>query len=89
MIIKEVKHIKDGDILASPVLAEEKEILLEAGTVLKKEYAKLLLSMSVFYVEIEDSYEAYEFPKFIDSFCFSSLYDYLKDSNNFNNPKYL
>lgn len=65
MIIKEVKHIKDGDILASPVLAEEKEILLEAGTVLKKEYAKLLLSMSVFYVEIEDSYEAYEFPKFI------------------------
>lgn len=63
MIIKEVKHIKDGDILASPVLAEEKEILLEAGTVLKKEYAKLLLSMSVFYVEIEDCYEAYEFPK--------------------------
>lgn len=36
MIIKEVKHIQDGDILASPVLTEEKEILLEAGTVLKK-----------------------------------------------------
>ena len=46
MIIKEVKHIQDGDILASPVLTEEKEILLEAGTVLKKEYAELLFSTS-------------------------------------------
>lgn len=62
MIIKEVKHIQDGDILASPVLTEEKEILLEAGTVLKKEYAELLFSMYISYVEVLDPYEKYEVP---------------------------
>ncbi len=69
MIVREVKHIQDGDILASPVLTEEKEILLAAGTVLKNEYAELLLSMRVSYVEIQDPYEKYEIPNmfFTDS----------------------
>lgn len=69
MIVREVEHIQDGDILASPVLTEEKEILLEAGTILKIEYAELLLSMRIFYVEIQDPYEDYEFPNmfFTDS----------------------
>lgn len=54
-MVKEVKCMRGGEILSSPVFTEEKEILLPAGTVLKKEYIELLLSMSVFYVEIEDS----------------------------------
>ena len=58
MIIKEVKHIQDGDILASPVLTEEKEILLEAGTVLKKEYAGLLEKR--YQIEIPEEQEAYD-----------------------------
>ncbi|MGY3666752.1 MAG: hypothetical protein ACXAHE_23795 [Roseburia sp. 1XD42-69] len=62
MIIKEVKHIQDGDILASPVLTEEKEILLEAGTVLKKEYAELLFSMYISYVEVLDPMKNMRFP---------------------------
>ena len=63
MIVREVKHIQDGDILASPVLTEEKEILLGTGTVLKNEYAELLLSMCISHVEIQDPYESYETPK--------------------------
>ncbi len=53
-MVKEVNRIRGGEILSSPVITDEKEILLPVGTVLKSEYMELLLSMSVFYVEIED-----------------------------------
>ena len=53
-MVKEVNSIRGGEILSSPVITDEKEILLPVGTVLKSEYMELLLSMSVFYVEIED-----------------------------------
>ena len=53
-MVKEVNSIRGGEILSSPVITDEKEILLPVGTVLKSEYMELLLSMSVFYVEIEN-----------------------------------
>ncbi|MBO5371469.1 MAG: HD domain-containing protein [Lachnospiraceae bacterium] len=60
MKIKEVKYIKSGEILASPIYTDEKTILIPAGTELKKEYIDLLLPLGIEIVEIEDKYESIE-----------------------------
>lgn len=52
MKILEVMNIYGGEILATPVYTEEKEVLIPQGTVLKKEYASLLDSLGINFVEI-------------------------------------
>lgn len=58
MRVKEVKYIKNGDILASPIYTDEKSILIPQGAVLKEEYIDLLLPLGIEVVEIEDNYSS-------------------------------
>lgn len=60
MKIREVKALKGGDILAEPVLTEEKEVLIPKGTVLKPEYLDLISFLGINTVYIEDPYAEFE-----------------------------
>ncbi len=62
MRIKLVKSLKGGEVLAQPVLTEEKEILIKKGTVLKVEYLDLISFLGIDTVCIEDPYLPYEQP---------------------------
>lgn len=62
MKIIDVKNIRDGEILASPIYSEDKNILIPKGAVLKSEYSDLLISLNIEYVEIEDKYYPYVSP---------------------------
>lgn len=62
MRIIAVKSIRGGEILASPVYTEEKNIILQKSTILKSEYVDLLISLNIDFVEIEDVYHTYQYP---------------------------
>ena len=62
MKIKSIDVLKGGEILAEPLLSEKKDTIIPRGTVLKKEYIPLIISMGVSTVMIEDPYESYETP---------------------------
>lgn len=67
MKLKEVKYIKNGEILASPIYQDENNILIPSGSHLKEDYIDLLLSLNIEIVEIEDQYQTMEQPSlFID-----------------------
>lgn len=74
MKIIDVKNIRDGEILASPIYSEDKNILIPKGAVLKREYSDLLISLNIEYVEVEDKYYSYVSPVFLidgkDKECF-------------------
>ena len=62
MRIKLVKSLHGGEILAEPVITEEKEVLISAGTKLKTEYLDLISFLGIDTVCIEDPYIAFESP---------------------------
>lgn len=67
MRIRLVKTLKGGERLAEPVITEEKETLISAGTILKPEYLDLISFLGIEAVCIDDSFEAEEIPhKIID-----------------------
>ena len=65
MIIKSVSSLNGVEILAEPILTNEKEILIPKGTILKKEYISLIQSLGYETLMIEDPYESLEEPNFI------------------------
>ena len=65
MIIKSVNSLNGVEILAEPILTNEKEILIPKGTILKKEYISLIQSLGYETLMIEDPYESLEEPNFI------------------------
>lgn len=62
MRIKSVSVLRGGEILAEPVLTEQKDILIPKGTELKSDYVPLIQSLGVDSLMIEDPYENYEMP---------------------------
>ena len=65
MRIRQVKTLVGGEILAEPVITEEKETLISKGTALKPEYLDLISFLGIDTVCIEDPYETYEKPNHI------------------------
>ncbi len=65
MRIKPVHFLNGGEVLAEPVLTEEKSVLLPKGTSLKKDYLSLIQSLGVETLMIEDPFEIYENPNHI------------------------
>lgn len=67
MKLKEVKYIKNGEILASPIYQDENTVLIPSGSHLKEDYIDLLLSLNIEIIEIEDQYKEIQQPLlFID-----------------------
>ena len=64
MRIRKVVALGGGEVLAKPVLTEEKEVLISKGTVLKPEYLDLLSFLGIDTVYIEDPYEEFENPHY-------------------------
>lgn len=62
MRIRLVKTLKGGERLAEPVITEEKETLISAGTILKPEYLDLISFLGIEAVCIDDPFEAEEIP---------------------------
>lgn len=62
MIIRQVKSLKGGEVLADSVITEKKEVLISKGIVLKPEYLDLLSFLGIDTVSIEDPYEQFEYP---------------------------
>ena len=62
MRIKQVKSLRGGEVLAEPVITEEKEVLITKGTILKPEYLDLLSFLGIDTVCTEDPYKGYEHP---------------------------
>lgn len=75
MRIRLVKTLQGGEILAGPVITEEKEILIPRGTVLKTEYLDLISFLGIETVCIEDPYEEEEKPQRI--ICKSRYEEYI------------
>lgn len=65
MKIKAVSVLNGGEILAEPILTEEKEILIPKGTRIKEDYVPLIQSLGIDSLMIEDPYENYEIPNTI------------------------
>lgn len=62
MRIRLVKTLKGGEKLVEPVITNEKETLISAGTILKPEYLDLLSFLGIEAVCIEDPFESVEMP---------------------------
>ena len=62
MIIKHVKNLTGGEVLAEPVITKEKEILIAESTELKPEYLDLLQFLGIDAVCIKDPFAAFERP---------------------------
>lgn len=62
MKMRLVKTLRGGEILAEPVITEEKEILIPKGTTLKLEYLDLISFLGIDTVCIEDPFQKYEIP---------------------------
>ena len=62
MRVKSVSELCGDEILAEPVLTDEKMILISRGSRLKKEYIPLILSLGIDTLMVEDPYENYEAP---------------------------
>lgn len=60
MRIKAVNELSGGEILAEPVLTEEKITLIPKGSVLKEEYLPLIQSLGIDTLMVQDPYEKYE-----------------------------
>lgn len=57
-----IDAIKEGEILAEPVMNRERNVLIPSGSVLKKEYIPLLKSFGITTLKVEDPYASYEVP---------------------------
>jgi HD-GYP domain-containing protein (c-di-GMP phosphodiesterase class II) len=55
--LTDVDCLKENDIIASPVMTNEFQILLSKGTILKKEYIDKLKELGISEVYIEDDYD--------------------------------
>lgn len=62
MRVKSVSELCGNEILAEPVLTDEKMILISSGSRLKKEYVPLIRSLGIDTLMVEDPYENYEMP---------------------------
>lgn len=62
MRIKAVNELSGGEVLAEPVLTEEKIILIPKGSILKEEYLPLIQSLGIDTLMVQDPYEGYENP---------------------------
>lgn len=62
MRIKAVNELSGGEVLAEPVLTEEKIILIPKGSILKEEYFPLIQSLGIDTLMVQDPYEKYEKP---------------------------
>ena len=62
MRVKSVSELCGGEILAEPVLTEEKMILISKGSRLKEEYIPLIRSLGIDTLMVEDPYERFETP---------------------------
>lgn len=67
MRIRLVKTLKGGEKLVEPVITNEKETLISAGTVLKPEYLDLLSFLGIEAVCVEDPFALEEKPQHIIS----------------------
>lgn len=63
MKIKSIDVLKGGDVLAEAIVAQN--TIIPRGTVIKKEYIPLILSLGIQTVMIEDPYESFESPNSI------------------------
>ena len=78
MRVKSVSELCGNEILAEPVLTDEKMILISRGSRLKKEYVPLIRSLGIDTLMVEDPYENYEMP--------SRIIDYSYDRYGFPSP---
>ena len=79
MRVRQVKSLKGGEILAESVMTEEKEVLINKGTVLKPEYLDLLSFLGIDTVSIEDPYSKFESPhKFLSKEDFTQYVSRVK-----------
>lgn len=62
MKVIEVFKIKGGEVLGEPIYSKEGNILISKGTMLKSDYAELLLSLNISYIQVEDVYHSFEKP---------------------------
>jgi len=62
MRIKSVSALSGNEILAEPILTEEKMVLIPEGTSLKNDYIPLIRSLGIETLMVEDPYEHYEEP---------------------------
>ncbi len=65
MRMRAVKNLIGGEILAEPIMTEEKNILIPKGTAIKIDYLPLIESLGIDSLMIEDPYEDYEKPHYI------------------------
>lgn len=61
---KEVERIQGGEILASPIVTDSGEILLQKGTVIRQEYGELLQSLNIASIMVENQYDRYLHPEY-------------------------
>lgn len=62
MKIKSVSDLNGNEILAEPILTEEKMVLIPKGTILKEDYLPLISSLGIETLVVEDPYENFEEP---------------------------
>lgn len=67
MRIRLIKTLKGGERLAEPVITEENETLISAGTILKPEYLDLISFLGIDTVCIEDPFASEEIPHHVIS----------------------
>lgn len=73
MRVKSVSELCGNEILAEPVLTDEKMILISRGSRLKKEYVPLIRSLGIDTLMVEDPYENYEAIAVIDYSVFGKF----------------
>lgn len=54
MAQKKITELRGGEILETPIISSDYQVILSAGTVLKKEYIDKLKSLGVVYVQVKD-----------------------------------
>lgn len=62
MRIISIDAIRGGEILAESLMNEQRNVLIPAGTVLKKDYVPLIETFHIESLKIEDPYQSYEQP---------------------------
>lgn len=62
MRIKTINAITGGEVLAEAIMNDKKNVLIPAGTVIKKEYIPLIETFGIDSIMIEDPYENFEEP---------------------------
>lgn len=69
MRIISVGALRGGEILAEPIMNEQKNVVIPDGTKIKEEYIPLIQTFGVETIAIQDPYEMYEEPHLILSPC--------------------